>query len=34
MQANASGGAKVLPIAKISIRNTGKVITTGEYFYG
>ena len=30
MQANASDGAKVLPIARISIRNTGMLRTTAE----
>src|SRR5262245_56342254 len=30
MQANASVGAKVLPIARISMRKTGKLITTAE----
>jgi len=30
MQKNASAGAKVLPIARISIRNTGMLRTTAE----
>jgi hypothetical protein len=30
MQANASDGAKVLPIARISIRNTGRLRTIAE----
>src|SRR5512132_4276210 len=30
MHANASDGAKVLPIARISIRNTGTLSTTAE----
>ena len=30
MHANASEGAKVLPIARISIRNTGVLSTTAE----
>src|SRR5205085_9191450 len=30
MHANASEGAKVLPIARISIRNTGRLSTTAE----